>query len=82
MSFYEEKQEEAGQKQPFFTKHFQAFVQEIGCGRTRNIEDFGDALVGKVLVEFQMDDFLLPRRKRLDNVLYAGELFGSRFGED
>jgi hypothetical protein len=46
------------------------------------MEDFGNALVGKILVKFQMDNFLLPRRERLDNVLNAGELFGCELGKD
>lgn len=82
MPAHEEKQEQAGQQKPLFAEHFQAFVQEVGRSRARNIEDFGNALIGKVLVEFQMDHFLLPGRERLDNMLNAGKLFCRKLGEN
>ena len=82
MSSNKEKKEQASQQKPFFAKHFQALVQEVSRGWTRNMKNFGNALVGKILVKLQMDDFLLPRRERLDNVLNAGKFFGSELGED
>ncbi|MNL36259.1 hypothetical protein D3C87_1583300 [compost metagenome] len=65
-------QEQAYDQKPFFAEHFQALIQEISRSRARNVEDFGNALIGKVLVKFQVDDFLLPGRKRLDSMLNAG----------
>jgi hypothetical protein len=82
MSSRQEKQEQACHQKPFFPEHFQALIQEVSGSRARNVEDFGNALIGKVLIEFQMDDFLLPWRERLDNMLNAGKLFRGELGKD
>lgn len=82
MPVHEEKQEQAGEQKPLFAEHFQALIQQVSRRRAGNIKDFGNALVGKILIELQMDDFLLPGCERLDNMLNARELFSCEFGQD